>query len=192
MNTSIVVFDFDKTLTNKDTLFGFYKTVAGNDHGFFAKRIILIAAGVLYKVRLLKNDTLKSIGIKLFVKGKTRCELESAAKKYAKQIEFNDIYFNHYQKADGEKWIISASPEIYLNLLFPGENVAGTTFNFTEEKAEGLNVNMFGQEKKRFLNGKGVSIIDEFYTDSQSDKPLMDISKKVYIVEKGEFKVSNK
>ena len=188
MKKSVTVFDFDKTLTDKDTLFGFYRTVAGSDRLFFAKRILLLAAGVLYKAGVLNNHRLKRIGISLFLKGRLRDELEDAAQKYAKQIEFNDIYYNYYQKTEGEKWVISASPEIYLRYLFPGENVGGTTFMYSGKKVNGLDLNMFGSEKKKFLNGKGISRFSEFYTDSMSDKPLMDIADKVYLVKRGEIR----
>lgn len=187
MNRSVVIFDFDKTLTDRDTLFGFYRTVAGGDPLFLFKRILLIAAGVLYKTGLIKNRTLKRIGIYLFLKGKTRDELEIAARRYCEQIELNDIYLNHYQKTDGEKWIVSASPEIYLRHLFRGDHVAGTTFTYNGNKVMGLETNMFGQEKKSFLGQKGITHIHKLYTDSITDKSLMDISEDVYIINQGQI-----
>ena len=185
MTRSVAVFDFDKTLTNRDTLFGFYRTVARGDPLFHLKRILLIAAGVLYKTSLIKNRTLKRIGIYLFLKGRTRDELEIAARRYCEQIELNDIYLNHYQETDGEKWVVSASPEIYLRHLFPGDHVAGTTFKYSGNKLTGLEINMFGQEKKKCLGEKGITRIHKLYTDSIADKSLMDISENVYIIDQG-------
>ena len=185
MKRSVAVFDFDKTLTDRDTLFGFYRTVAGGDPLFFFKRILLIAAGVLYKAGLITNCTLKRIGIYLFLKGTSRDELEDAARKYSEQIELNDIYLNHYQETDGEKWIVSASPEIYLRYLFPDDHVAGTTFKYSGNKVMGLETNMFGQEKKKLLGKKGITRIHRLYTDSIADRWLMDISENVYIVNQG-------
>lgn len=187
MKRSVAVFDFDKTLTDIDTLFGFYRIVARDDRLFRQKRILLIAAGVLYKAGLIKNRTLKRFGISLFLKGKTRDELESAARRYAKKIELNDIYLNHFQKTEGEKWIVSASPEIYLRYLFPGEQVAGTTFTYGEGVVNGLDINMFGMDKKRFLSEKGITRIHKFYTDSMTDKPLMDIAENVFIINQGKI-----
>ena len=182
MNRSVVIFDFDKTLTDRDTLFGFYRAVAGGDSLFPFKRILLIAAGVLYKTGLIKNHTLKRIGIYLFLKGVTREELESVARQYCGQIQLNDIYRNHYQTTNGEKWIVSASPEIYLRYLFPGDHLAGTTFTYSGNKVTGLKTNMFGQEKKKFLVEKGITRIHRLYTDSFDDKSLMEISEHVYII----------
>jgi len=187
MKKSITVFDFDKTLTDRDTLFGFYRAVAGSGRLFLLKRLLLLAAGILYKAGVIKNNSLKRIGISLFLKGRTRNELEAAAERYARQIELNEIYHNHYMKAGGEKWVVSASPEIYLRYLFPGERVAGTTLTYSGDKVKGLEVNMFGREKRRFLNEKGINHITEFYTDSQTDKPLMEMSEKVYIINQGQI-----
>jgi hypothetical protein len=120
------------------------------------------------------------------LKGRTRDELEIAARKYCNQIELNNIYSKHYQKAAGEKWIVSASPEIYLRHLFPGDNVAGTTFTYSGNRVVGLETNMFGQEKKRFLGEIGITKIHKLFTDSISDKSLMDISENVYIVNQGQ------
>jgi len=187
MKRPVAVFDFDKTLTNRDTLVGFYRAVAGGDSLFHIKRILLIAAGVLYKIGLIRNCTLKRIGVYLFLKGRTRDELDSAARRYCERIELNDIYLNHYQNTDGEKWIVSASPEIYLRHLFPGDHVAGTTFTYSENKLMGLETNMFGQEKKKFLDEKGITHIHKLYTDSITDKSLMDISEDVYIINQGQI-----
>ena len=191
MKRSVVVFDFDKTLTDRDTLFGFYRTVAGGDPLFFLRRLLLIAAAVLYKIGLIKNRTLKRIGIFLFLKGKTRDELETAARRYSEQIELNDIYLNHYKKTDGEKWIVSASPEIYLRHLFRSDHVAGTTFTYNGNKVKGLGINMFGDEKRRFLGKKGITHIQKLYTDSVADKALMDISENVYVIHQGNIVQSN-
>lgn len=187
MTKFVTVFDFDKTLTDKDTLFGFYRTAAGSERLFFVKRLLLMAAGVVYKAGGMSNNRLKRIGINLFLKGKTRGELEDAAMRYSETIRLNEIYTKHYETAGGEKWIVSASPEIYLRHLFPGELVAGTTFTFNGEGLTGLDINMYGGEKKTFLRGQGIHSISKLYTDSYSDKPLMDIAEKVFIVRNGQI-----
>ncbi|MDZ7755204.1 haloacid dehalogenase-like hydrolase [Rhodohalobacter sp.] len=184
MSSKVIVFDFDKTLTEKDTLFGFYKSVAGSERMFFAKKIILITAGVLYKIGLIKNRTLKGIGFFLYLKGKKIEDLEIAAKEYSKKIELNAIYKNYFQKKEGDKWIISASPEIYLKYVFPNEKIAGTQLSYDGGTVKGLKLNMFGEEKRKFMTENGISKIDELYTDSMSDKPLMDISEKVFLVKR--------
>ena len=68
----IIVFDFDKTLTFKDTLFGFYKIVNKNSSIFLIKRLLLLIGAFLYKFKIIDNDSLKSFGIFLFLKGKDK------------------------------------------------------------------------------------------------------------------------
>jgi hypothetical protein len=60
MRSPVIVFDFDKTLTKKDTLFGFYKFVSVNNLSFKFKRLILLFFSILYKLRIIKNNQLKN------------------------------------------------------------------------------------------------------------------------------------
>jgi phosphoserine phosphatase len=142
---------------------------------------------VLYKAGLINNSTLKRVGISLFLKGRNHEELEVSARKYAEQIKLNDIYRTHYVNTDGEKWVVSASPEIYLKYLFPGEYVAGTRFTYSSDQVKGLDINMFGPEKKCFFLKMGITNITELYTDSMTDKPLMDIAESVFIINQGKI-----
>ena len=185
MRSDVIVFDFDKTLTNKDTLFGFYRMIDGQNPLFRLKQILLIGAAAFYKSGFITNDILKKIGISLFLKGKTRGQLETVAEIYASQIDLNDVYYDHYRNSAGDKWIISASPEVYLKHVFPGGKVVGTTLKFHGERVAGLGVNMFGREKKRFLERISVHNINALYTDSMTDEDLAEIAERVYIVNRG-------
>jgi len=63
----IIVYDFDKTLTYKDTLYGFFKAVANRDIFYFPKLFIYISFMVFAKLGLISNTTLKEYGIKAVV-----------------------------------------------------------------------------------------------------------------------------
>ena len=184
MKTQLYVFDFDKTLTNKDTLFGYYRTVSRDEKWFQVKRGLIIIAGVIYKVGFIDNDQLKELGFRLFLKNKEIEKLETAAREYSKSISFNLIYKKYYQdKTKENKIVISASPEIYLKYIFDKENFAGSVIRFKNGKADNLELNMFGKKKKRYLQNKGIHSIKELYTDSYTDSPLMEIAENVYLVE---------
>ena len=47
----------------------------------------------------------------------------------------------------------------------------------------GIRRNLFGVEKRNWLAEQGIEAISVLYTDSFSDKPLMDIAVSVYLVE---------
>ena len=62
----IVVFDFDKTLTYKDTLLGFFTTV-GRERAFFLPKLMFyLFSMVQAKTGLISNTTLKERGVALF------------------------------------------------------------------------------------------------------------------------------
>jgi len=179
----LVVFDFDKTLTKKDTLFGFYREVDGKNPFFLFKHLILLSAAVLFKFRFINNDRLKKTGVRLFLMGKSRKKIMAAAQSYSKKIELNKIYREHYSNlAKEEKVILSASLEEYLKFLFPGEQVYASTLNYSNDRVKGLTRNLYGDRKKRLLNSFGIDKIICLYTDSYMDEPLMRISEKVFLV----------
>ena len=185
----MVVFDFDKTLTYKDTLFGFYKEADGKNILFSFKRILLIFFAILLKVRLINNDQLKKIGISLFLRGKSKNEIHHIANQYVQKIELNKIYENIFLKVPKkERLIVTASFEEYLSLLFPTENIIGSKLSYDESKILGLGRNMYNEQKKNELLRLGISSIDFLYTDSDTDKPLMDLAKRVFIVQGDQIK----
>lgn len=184
----MTVFDFDKTLTNRDTLFGFYREVDGRHPLFRLKQLLLLLAAVCYKLNMIDNDRLKAIGIKLFLAGKPRETIESAAAGYARKIKLNDIYYREYQStAEADRLIISASLESYLRELFPGEQIAASRLKYRSGKVLGLELNMYGPEKRAFLHHQGISRIDCLFTDSPADQPLMDMAGQVFMVRNGKI-----
>lgn len=188
------VFDFDKTLTNKDTLFGFYKRVGKGDPWFGPKRLVLLISSVLYKLRLISNTTLKRIGVNLFLKGVSRSRISEVAEGYAKEIQLNDIYSKHYQECPrDERCIISASLVEYLSFVFPGEMVYGSELEFSGEVVAGLKTNMYRKEKLNCVKRMGFHNIKTLFTDSYADSYLMDIALTVCLVRNGEIiKMSSK
>ena len=182
----MIIFDFDKTLINKDTLYGFYKAAHGNNLSFKFKRIILIISAILYKLKLLNNEGLKKVGVKLFLSKKSKKDLEKCAEIYVKTLDLNSIYQNIFLKyKKEERVIISASPEIYLKKIFPDEKVLGTTLIFEGENTK-LGVNCYNFNKlKRFNEAFPNSQIEAVYSDSYADKPLLEKSSKFFIVKDG-------
>ena len=182
----MVVFDFDKTLTNKDTLYGYYQEVDGEHPYFLLKRLALLFAAILYKIGLIHNTRLKKIGVFLFLRNKSLEEIQKKAVAYASRIKLNTVYYEHFLAVPLDKrMIISASPDIYLSTLFPEEMTTGTSLRFTNGKVAGLKQNMYGKEKVRALQRKGIYQIECLYTDSYSDKPLMVIAEQVRLVKNG-------
>jgi phosphoserine phosphatase len=185
MKREVIVFDFDKTLTVRDTIFGFYRAVSGSSALFFWKRMMFLAAAVLSKTGLVSNDRLKQWGAALFLNGFTEKELQAKGNEYASEIEMNGVFEDQFRQYPAEQVIvISASYEEYLKPLFPECRVAGTQILYDKNRvASGIRRNLYGEEKRRWLAGQAIEEISVLYTDSYSDKPLMDIAGRVFLVE---------
>lgn len=186
-----VVFDFDKTLTDKDTLVGFYRE-SSSGFMFRLKYPVLLISAILFKTGIISNDTLKRIGVGLFLKGYKKSDLQKIASRYSSKIKLNNIYHNEFLKYSPERVIIiSASFEDYLKPLFPDYKVIGSTLKYDGSTLVGLSVNMYAERKKYWLNEQNIDRVDIFYTDSFTDRPVMDISNDVYLVEDGQKRKLN-
>jgi phosphoserine phosphatase len=181
------VFDFDKTLTYIDTLSGFYKEVAlfgsGNKLLYQIKKLILIGFALIYKTNLISNAQLKKVGVWLFLKGCSKEEIQLHAKSYAKKIKLNDVYDTVYQTSNSnDRLILTASFVDYVQPIFPEDRVYGSELEFHENRVKGLYRNMYHQEKVQQLKQMGIQRIERVYTDSFSDKPLMNIADNCFLV----------
>ena len=185
MENDIIVFDFDKTLTYRDTLLDFYIHVSKKDFKFAIKLLYYLGFMILFKLKIISNDYLKIKGFNLFLKGLEDNYIENKAKNFASKIEFNDLYktFN-FNKKDKKIIIVSASYEIYLKYIFSKNvKVFGSKFVSSDGLASELSFNCYSTNKNFILKKNGLNLIRTFYTDSYSDVSLAKISKQIIIVE---------
>jgi len=183
----IKVYDFDKTLTYVDTtmMFLFYCCNALNQRNI--KKLLIIIFAVLHKFKVLSNSKFKSLSYGLVFKGKNKQEIVDMSKVF---VEKNSDIFNLLGQRvranlEEQEYIVTASPQFYVQMYFSNMIVIGTTFRFdVDEVFNGLKFNCYGKSKVIALKKVGVSEIDEFFTDSFSDMPVMKISKKVFLVKR--------
>ena len=184
MKNDIVVFDFDKTLTYRDTLLDFYIHVSKKNFKFPIKLSYYIGLMVLFKLKIISNDCLKIKGFNLFLKGLDDNYIENKAKNFASKIEFNDLYktFN-FNKKDKKIIIVSASYEIYLKYIFSKNvKVFGSKFVSIDGIAAEFSFNCYSNNKNSILKKNGLNLITSLYTDSYYDISLAKISKQIIIV----------
>lgn len=183
MNTTIIVFDFDKTLSYSDTLFGFFSSASKKNITYPFKVFIYVFTMILAKFKVLSNTELKRVGIALFLKGMSQSQLKVEALNYSKKIKLNTLYKEFDFLSKDTIYIVSASFIDYLRPLFPSNvRVLGSQLMFQEETVVGLKENCFKAKKVDALSKEGVEVIDVTYTDSYSDVSLAAISKKTIIV----------
>jgi phosphoserine phosphatase len=179
----IIVFDFDKTLTYSDTLFGFFTSASRKNCTYPLKIIIYFIAMILTKLKILCNKDLKHIGIILFLKGINQTQLQSVAVNYSKKIKLNKLYTDFDFFSNNIIYIVSASFSNYIRPLFP-ENIKvfGSEILLKNDKVTGLSFNCFESNKSKTLIKKGVNEIDILFTDSYSDYSLAKMAKKIIII----------
>ena len=184
MHKKIVVFDFDKTLTYKDTLFDFYISIVEKNYKLPLKIFCYFFFMVLFKFKLISNDFLKKIGFNIFIKGKKISFLEDKAKLYVKKIKYN-LLFNsfNFENPTQKIIIISASYEVYLKYIF-NKNIEVIASRFIAENgvATEFDYNCYSDYKSKILKQLGYNCIDVLYTDSFSDFSLAKLSDSINIV----------
>ena len=96
----------------------------------------------------------------------------------------------YYKNQQPDDVIISASPEFLLKPICKELGIKylmASKVNQTTGIYDGINCH--GKEKvRRFYEKFPKGEIDEFYSDSYSDSPLADISKKAFLVKGNELK----
>ena len=181
-----VVYDFDKTLTYKDTLLDFFLEFSKNPFKILFYFLLMVFA----KLKLISNDSLKKWGVKLFLKGVSKEKLEQKAEDYAKKIKTNTVYKEIDFK--NRVLIVSASFEEYLKPLFPANvQIVASKLEYENNKVKGLLFNCYSKNKKTALKQLNILKINTLFTDSYSDVSLAEISEKTVVVKGDKIFVCN-
>lgn len=187
----IKVFDFDKTLTDKDSFFFFVCYILIKKKKIIYIPIIILLA-VLHKCKLINNTKFKDYCIRMSLKYDNKNIIKKNSILFANSniIKLNEIYKNLAVEPNSKIIISSASLEIYLREFVSNEFIViGSELEFDMNgNCIGLKNNNHGNKKKENLSKIGIDYIHEFYTDSKDDIPLMQISNKTFIVKRGVIK----
>jgi HAD superfamily hydrolase (TIGR01490 family) len=183
----VAAFDFDGTLTRRDTMFPFLLFVAG--WGTFIRHLILLIPTLLgYGLGLTRNDIAKERVFTRFLAGMNMTELQNQAVRFAAQelpalLRAEAMQRLAWHKRQGHRCVIvSASLEVYVQ---PWASQAGfddilaTQLEIVRgEKTTGklYGRNCFGTEKVARLEkllGKREGYTLYAYGDSGGDKELL-------------------
>ena len=114
----LYLFDFDGTLTHKDTMFLFLKFYNPAKYSFqFLKHVPLF---VLLKVKLASAEAVKKSFISSILKGESKYQIEKKAKlffeeNYPSLFRENALDFiNNINRENTESYIVSASLDIWV------------------------------------------------------------------------------
>ena len=188
MTDTIALFDFDGTLTRKDSLGEFIKFAVGKPN-YYAKLLLFSPIFVLYKTKLMDNSYAKKLLFKLYFNGVTKSYFTKVAREYGKtkiydiiREEIYDKFLAHIENGD-RVLIVSASMKCWLEPFATKHKVEllCTELKFKDAKFTGefATKNCHGEEKltrvQAYLN---LDDYEKIYTygDSSGDDAILAIA----------------
>ena len=195
----LAIFDIDYTITKKETLMEFYKYSLEEDIKNIRFLPRALYSGLMYGVGIYDEKRVKECFLK-FIDNIEEEKLQDLVKRFYKnrlsKILYKDAVDMMYKlKKEGyDIYLISASPEFYINEFYNidvVDKVIGTRFEFKEGKfiRKMLGSNCKGEEKvkrlKEVLSKENIEVDfkDSYmFSDSLSDKPLLDLVGKPYLI----------
>lgn len=170
---SILVYDFDKTLTNEDSLSHIIYNKIGCKYHIL---LLYIGLKILSKIKLITVRKEKEIICSILFKGEK--DLSHSIIKYISNIKLNTIADTIDVKFNNNKIIIlSAAPEELLMSIFPHYTIIGAKLIYKSNRFI-IKQHPYGDEKLSLLIKNGITLIDECYYDSISDECLLKISRR--------------
>ena len=189
---NLAVFDFDGTLTNRDTLFEFLKFYQG-PFGYYFRLFILVPVFALYALKIIPNWKAKQMVLILFFKGAPLGEFQNKCNEFADKVipglirsDARSKLSEHLNK-NHRVVVISASPENWIKPWCDkmGIEYIATKLNTFEGALTGRisGRNCYGPEKvnrlKDYLNPGDFEMIYA-YGDSKGDRELLALADKGY------------
>ena len=188
MKRRIAFFDFDGTITTKDSLLEVIRYHKG-DFLFYAGFILNMPFLVAYKLKLIRNSTAKQIVLRFFFSGTSL----SSFQKKCEGFQLEKLPFlirpkaiteiKKLQELHAEVVVISASAKNWLQHWADGIGVKliCTNLEIKNEKLTGRidGENCHGEEKVRRIKAAyDLSMYDEIYCygDTPGDKPMLSLA----------------
>ncbi|WP_294386150.1 HAD-IB family hydrolase [uncultured Clostridium sp.] len=195
----LAIFDIDYTITRKESLMEFFKYIVSKDIKNIKFLPRALYSGLMYGIKVYDERKVKECFLK-FIENIDEVELANLTKAFYDERLSKILYKDAVEmikklKKEGYMVIlISASPEFYIKEFYAIKEVdliIGTKFAFEGgkfiRKMDGNNCK--GEEKVRRLNEvlKEKNIKVDFknsymFSDSLSDKPLLDLVGNPYLI----------
>jgi phosphatidylglycerophosphatase C len=188
----VAAFDFDETLTDRDTLLPFLHSVVGTRQ-YSMKMLRLSPILTAYSLRLIPNWRAKQIVLTHFLAGISQEQLHKAAEHFAeheisKWLRYEAVERLRWHQSKGHRTIlVSASLAIYLQpwAQYMGiQDVLGTELEVQQGRFTGRiqGKNCYGPEKLARL--QHLINIDHCclhaYGDSKGDRELLSVAQYPY------------
>lgn len=185
---NLALFDFDGTLTTKDSLEEFIIFAVGKPRYFF-KLFFFSPIYILYRLNLYDNSKAKEMLFRLYFKNISESRFKNLAQEFASKnitpILRETIYarFQEHKKNNDRIIVVSASMKCWLEPWTQKENVEllSTELEFVDGIFSGYfkTKNCHGEEKLRRV--KEILNLNDFekiyaYGDSSGDDAILEIA----------------
>ena len=192
MNKEIAFFDFDGTITSRDTMLVFLHFHAGPIR-YALNMLLLTPVFAALKCGLLSNQTAKEIMLKLFLGGVKESELAQSCQTFSETklplIIREQAYrcIQNHQENGVDVVVVSAAPEYWVRNWCNqnGISLLATRLEVAEGyitgKIRGLNCH--GEEKvRRIRESYDLGHYTQIYAygDTSSDKPMLSLANKPF------------
>lgn len=197
MNRTLVLFDFDGTISTKDTFPLFIVFTRGRIRAYFAY-LLYSPAILLYFLKLYDAENLKKSIMKFHFSGLSKAELQKMSELFIKKLYDEKIVrpemlakIREYKRSSIEVCVVSASIDVWLKYFCEKESVSllCTELKFKDNVFMGelVTKNCNGAEKAiRIKNKYKLSDFDRIivYGDSVGDREMFDISTESHLITK--------
>lgn len=206
MTTPVAIFDFDGTLTRRDSMFPFLRMVAGTPL-FVTRMLMLSPVLAAYATKLIKNDMAKEIVLAGFLNGMGLDELRRLGQRFASEQLPSLLHpvgverLRWHQQQGHACVLVSASLDVYLEPWAREMGFDGWITSSLETDSAGQvhgqlsGGNCFGEEKVRrikgWIDGKALAV-RYAYGDSSGDLPMLKMATEGYLLRKKRFSLVSK
>jgi hypothetical protein len=175
-NKPMIVFDFDKTLTYRDTTLPFLAFGLSPMPSMFC-HICYYCLALLVKMQILDVLSLKQLMVNWRFKGYDDHAWKLHCKAFSAVINTNSIY--RQTNWDQPNLVVASASfkEVLLHLFPSSVLVIGSEVEI--EKKISITKHAMGAQKAELLKAKGIESFDRLYTDSLADLPLMKMAREV-------------
>ncbi|MDD2581505.1 MAG: HAD-IB family hydrolase [Desulfuromonadaceae bacterium] len=196
-NTPIAFFDFDGTLTTRDTLMPFLKFVVGKPKYYWN---LLLVSPVLvgYFLKLVRNDIAKETVLKRYLSGYSINELFSLGERFSTEAipamwRSEGIQRLRWHQEQGHDCVlVSASFDIWLKFVGERLNISHVISSQLYVKSKRVDghikgLNCYGKEKaeriKAWIKAEGRKpSVTYAYGDSSGDTEMLNIVDEGFII----------
>ena len=184
------IFDFDKTITHKDSTYFIFKSALEQRQISTLKFLKYLLFTVFTKAGFIKIETYKKLIFYILFYKKKQKEVENFFnslvddKNHISNLNACGLFMLNHNF--GDVVLVSATPYLYLKAFFPSLICIGTEFKYSKDGYfDGLQFHCYGKNKLIALKKNNISSYDFGYSDSMKDYEILSNSKtKAFLIKK--------